>query len=71
MSEDAEREQPRKDSARRVQHALSERGFAFDLFGNRTEVVFERMEKNRAPDEALFRFEPAEDDRVLTLPNRE
>jgi outer membrane lipoprotein carrier protein len=42
-----------------------------DLFGNRTDVVFERVEKNRAPDEALFRFEPAPDDRILTLPSRE
>jgi outer membrane lipoprotein-sorting protein len=42
-----------------------------DLFGNRTEVVFERMQRNRAPDESLFRFEPSEDDRVLTLPQQE
>ena len=39
-----------------------------DLFGNRTDVVFEKVERNRAPDDALFRFEPSEDDRVLTLP---
>ena len=42
-----------------------------DLFGNRTEVVFEKMQRNRAPDEALFRFEPSEDDRVLTLPGEQ
>ena len=43
----------------------------FDLFGNRTEVVFEKMQRNRAPDPALFRFEPSEDDRVLRLPQQE
>lgn len=39
-----------------------------DLFGNRTDVRFEKMQRNSAPDEALFRFEPSEDDRILTLP---
>ena len=39
-----------------------------DLFGNRTDVAFEKVERNRAPDDALFRFEPSEGDRVLTLP---
>jgi outer membrane lipoprotein carrier protein len=39
-----------------------------DLFGNRTDVVFGKVERNRAPDDALFRFEPSEGDRVLTLP---
>jgi len=39
-----------------------------DLFGNRTEVVFENVERNRSPGDSLFRFEPSEDDRVLTLP---
>lgn len=39
-----------------------------DLFGNRTDVVFERMQRNRSPDEGLFRFEPSKDDRVLKLP---
>jgi outer membrane lipoprotein-sorting protein len=43
----------------------------FDLFGNRTDVVFEKMQRNRAPDQSLFRFEPSEDDRVLTLPQQE
>jgi outer membrane lipoprotein carrier protein len=43
----------------------------FDLFGNRTEVVFEKMQRNRAPDPALFRFEPSADDRVLRLPQQE
>ena len=43
----------------------------FDLFGNRTDVVFEKMQRNRAPDQALFRFEPSKDDRVLTLPRQE
>jgi len=42
-----------------------------DLFGNRTEVVFEKMQQNRSPDEALFHFEPSEDDRVLTLPSEQ
>jgi outer membrane lipoprotein carrier protein len=39
-----------------------------DLFGNRTDVVFEKVQRNSAPDDSLFRFEPSEDDRVLTLP---
>jgi len=39
-----------------------------DLFGNRTDVVFEKVQRNRSPDDALFRFEPSKDDRVLTLP---
>ncbi len=39
-----------------------------DLFGNRTDVVFEKVQRNQGPSDALFRFEPAEDDRVLTLP---
>jgi hypothetical protein len=39
-----------------------------DLFGNRTDVVFEKVERNRSPSDALFRFEPSEDDRVLRLP---
>jgi outer membrane lipoprotein carrier protein len=41
-----------------------------DLFGNRTDVVFEKMQRNRTPDDALFRFEPSEDDRILTLPTQ-
>jgi len=40
-----------------------------DLFGNRTDVVFEKMQRNSAPDEALFHFEPSEGDRILTLPS--
>lgn len=39
-----------------------------DLFGNRTDVVFEKVQRNQGPSDALFRFDPAEDDRVLTLP---
>jgi chaperone LolA len=39
-----------------------------DLFGNRTDVVFEKVQRNSNPDEAVFRFEPSQDDRVLTLP---
>jgi len=39
-----------------------------DLFGNRTDVVFEKVQRNSNPDEAVFRFEPSPDDRVLTLP---
>lgn len=39
-----------------------------DLFGNRTDVVFNHVERNRKPGEELFRFEPGEDDRVLALP---
>jgi outer membrane lipoprotein carrier protein len=39
-----------------------------DLFGNRTDVVFEKVQRNRSPEDALFRFEPSKDDRVLTLP---
>jgi outer membrane lipoprotein carrier protein len=41
-----------------------------DLFGNRTDVVFGKVQRNRAPGDALFRFEPSPDDRVLTLPDR-
>jgi len=40
-----------------------------DLFGNRTDVAFENVQRNLAPDDSLFRFEPSEDDRVLTLPD--
>jgi outer membrane lipoprotein-sorting protein len=40
-----------------------------DLFGNRTDVVFENVERNRSPDDSLFQFEPSKDDRVLTLPS--
>jgi outer membrane lipoprotein carrier protein len=39
-----------------------------DLFGNRTDVVFENVERNRSPGDSLFHFEPSEDDRVLKLP---
>jgi outer membrane lipoprotein carrier protein len=39
-----------------------------DLFGNRTDVLFEKVQRNRAPRDALFHFEPSKDDRVLTLP---
>jgi outer membrane lipoprotein carrier protein len=39
-----------------------------DLFGNRTDVVFSKAVRNRDPGEELFRFEPGEGDRVLTLP---
>jgi outer membrane lipoprotein carrier protein len=39
-----------------------------DLFGNRTDVVFQKVERNSAPEDSVFRFEPSEDDRVLTLP---
>jgi outer membrane lipoprotein carrier protein len=39
-----------------------------DLFGNRTDVVFGKVERNTAPEDALFRFEPSPDDRVLTIP---
>jgi len=40
-----------------------------DLFGNRTDVEFEKVQRNSDPSDALFRFEPAEDDRILTLPS--
>jgi outer membrane lipoprotein-sorting protein len=40
-----------------------------DLFGNRTDVAFENVQRNLAPDDSSFRFEPSEDDRVLTLPD--
>ena len=40
-----------------------------DLFGNRTDVAFDSVQRNLAPDDSLFRFEPSEDDRVLTLPD--
>jgi outer membrane lipoprotein carrier protein len=40
-----------------------------DLFGNRTDVAFDNVRRNLAPDDSSFRFEPSEDDRVLTLPD--
>jgi outer membrane lipoprotein carrier protein len=40
-----------------------------DLFGNRTDVVFENVQRNLDPDDDLFHFEPSSDDRVLTLPS--
>jgi outer membrane lipoprotein carrier protein len=36
-----------------------------DLFGNRTDVIFESMRSNRRLDPAQFRFEPGADVRVL------
>jgi len=39
-----------------------------DLFGNRTQVVFEDVAINTAPEASLFRFEPPEGVRVLSLP---
>lgn len=38
-----------------------------DLFGNRTDVVFEEVRLDTDPDPALFRFEPPEGVRVLEL----
>jgi outer membrane lipoprotein carrier protein len=38
-----------------------------DLFGNRTQVVFEGMSTNQDPPATLFRFEPPEGVRVLEL----
>jgi outer membrane lipoprotein carrier protein len=39
-----------------------------DLLGNRTEVAFEGVRTNQELDAALFRFEPPEGVRVLTIP---
>ena len=36
-----------------------------DLFGNRTDVVFEGLRTNLSPGPATFRFTPGPDDRVL------
>jgi outer membrane lipoprotein carrier protein len=36
-----------------------------DLFGNRTDVVFDSLRTNLSPDSATFRFVPGPDDRVL------
>jgi outer membrane lipoprotein carrier protein len=36
-----------------------------DLFGNRTDVIFESMRTNQQPDAAKFRFEPGPGVRVL------
>jgi len=39
-----------------------------DLFGNRTEVIFESMQVDRHPDPASFRFQAEPDVRVLRAP---
>jgi hypothetical protein len=36
-----------------------------DLFGNRTDVVFDALRTNLSPDPASFRFQPGPEDRVL------
>jgi hypothetical protein len=36
-----------------------------DLFGNRTDVVFDSLRTNLSPDPASFRFVPGPEDRVL------
>jgi outer membrane lipoprotein carrier protein len=36
-----------------------------DLFGNRTDVVFDALRTNLSPDPASFRFQPGPGDRVL------
>jgi outer membrane lipoprotein carrier protein len=39
-----------------------------DLFGNRTEVALENVRTNQGVEAGLFRFEPPEGVRVLTIP---
>lgn len=52
------------DPAQGAVHATS----VVDLFGNRTDVAFEEVRVNRGLEADLFRFEPPEGVRVLTLP---
>ena len=52
------------DPSRGTVHATS----VVDLFGNRTDVVFEDVRANQGLGAELFRFEPPAGVRVLTLP---
>lgn len=64
--------QPREDATYERLELLvdAERGDiratgVIDLFGNRTDVVFDSLRTNLSPDPASFRFEPGPDVRVL------